>query len=507
MASIFDVVRRLESDPQANLARGFAAEVADPLWMVGRPWQLCEHLGEDASSPVRVDYVCRQTPIDPLDGDPNQDPRTTPAEAIVESEPGDRWTVGRRVRAGRAVEAAAGLAGVALPDSVRLQDLPAPYEHVDGFDGRLLWARRADLGLQDAWFGGFAPAGAEPADLWDRAEFTYDADFTAGGVGLALRRHDGGELDWWSVDADGPMPAPPGGAKSTPALVGRLRYPGAPLPRWWQIEDGAVDLGGYPPDRSHLGTLLLLDLLVNDSDDWFGFPVGVDSGHVATLDEVVVTDSFGDPWTLDPPADGWSMFTTDQLGVRSLVVWATAAPLTGPVLEEAVLGVDEDANLVWAVERRLRGRAVPTDQEPPPVPPAQLDAGLRQGFAYRPSTYVPEHWHPYVIEEVDVDGGPVQRRRLVQGRFADLSGPVAVLRDPPEIDLLQDPEGGNGKPMHQIEPAAVPPTGVRLERRHQLARRTDGTPVLWMQRRRLPLLAPPATKLLFDTLEPVVPGG
>jgi hypothetical protein len=138
------------------------------------------------------------------------------------------------------------------------------------------------------------------------------------------------------------------------------------------------------------------------------------------------------------------------------------------------------------------------------VPPAHLDATQRQGFAYRPSTYIPNHWHPYVIEDVDVAG--VSRRRFVQGRAVDFSGPVAVPRDPPEIDLLQDPAGGNGQPMHQLEPAAIPPTGVRIERRHQLARRTDGTPVLWTQRRRGPLLAPPATRLLFDLLEPIPPG-
>jgi hypothetical protein len=508
MAFIFDIVQRLEADPAGDLARGFAAETADPLWLIGRAWQLCEHEGEDASSPVRAAYRCRQTPIDPLDGDPAQDPRTTPAEAIVESEPGDRWTVGLRVRVGRAVQAAASAAGVALPADARLAGLPVPYDHLDdsGFDGRILWERRGALGLQDEWFAGLAPAGPEPADLWDRSELSYDADFAAGPVGLALRRHDGGELDWWSVDADAEMPAPAGPpADATSVLTGRLRYPGAPLPRWWQIEDAAVDVGGYAPDRSHLGTVLLLDLLVNDSDDWFGFPVGAVAGHVATLDEVVVTDSFGDEWKLDPPADGWSMFATDKLGLRSLVVWATAAPLTGPVLEEAVIGIDEDANLVWAVERRIGGREVPADEQPPPAPPAHLDATKRQGFAYRPSTYIPNHWHPYVIEDVDVAG--VSRRRFVQGRAADLTGAAAVLRDPPAIDLLQDPAGGNGRPMHQLEPAAIPPTGVRIERRHQLARRTDGSPVLWTQRRRAPLLAPPATRLLFDLLEPIPPAG
>jgi hypothetical protein len=119
--------------------------------------------------------------------------------------------------------------------------------------------------------------------------------------------------------------------------------------------------------------------------------------------------------------------------------------------------------------------------------------------AYRLATRVPTHWHPYVIE--DVSG----RRRFVQGLAADSSGSTAVLLPPPESDLLLDPASGGVHPVHQVEPATIPPDGVRLERRAMLAGRTDGSPVLWTQRRRLPLLTPPALRLRFDVLEPVLP--
>jgi hypothetical protein len=246
-------------------------------------------------------------------------------------------------------------------------------------------------------------------------------------------------------------------------------YPGAPLPRWWQIEDAKVDVGGYPPDRSHLATLLLIDLIVSHSDDWFTCPLQARAGHVSTVHEAVVIDSFGDDWQLNPPGDGWTMFATDGLDTTSLVVWATAStPLVGPVLDDVVLGIDEDANLVWAVEARLRGRDVGTDANPPQDTPAHLDASGRPGFAYRPSTRVPAHWHPYVIQ--DVSG----RRRFVQGRAADLSGTTAALMPAAESDLLQDPASGGVHPVHQIEPAAIPPYGVHLERRAILARRPTG---------------------------------
>lgn len=502
MPFFIDAVRRLEAEPDlADLARGFSAEVADPAWLLGRQWQLGEHQGEDASSPVRIDQRASLTPIDPLDGDPLQDPVTTPAEAIVESEPEDFWTAGRRIAAGRRVAAAAAAAGEPLPVAAELElaHLPAPYHLLDGtgHDGRELWRRRAQLGLQDAWFGDLRPPSA-PADLWDPAEFSYGADFSTAGRTLSLRRHDGGDLDWYSVDASGPLPEPAPAPDAVEVMPRRLVYPGAPLPRWWQIENANVDVGGYPPDRAHLATLLMIDLIVSHSDDWFTYPLEGRAGHVTTVHEAILVDSFGDEWKLAPPADGWTLFATEGLDASSLVVWATAStPLVGPVLDDVVIGIDEDANLVWAVEARLGGRDVPTEDPVARRPPADLDTSGRPGFAYRPSTGVPRHWHPYVVEEVS------GRRRFVQGRAADLSGPAMVLIPPPESDLLQDPGSGGTHPVHQIEPAAIPADGIRLERRAILARGTDGSPVLWTQRRRLPVLTPPALRVRFDVLDPV----
>jgi hypothetical protein len=161
--------------------------------------------------------------------------------------------------------------------------------------------------------------------------------------------------------------------------------------------------------------------------------------------------------------------------------------------------MDEDANLVWAVEQRLNGRDLPTPEDAPPEPPAVLDASGRQTYAYRAATHVPPHWHPYPVQEIN------GRRRFVQGRAADLSGPTALLLPAAESDLLHDPASGGKHPVHQIEPAAIPFEGVRLERRTILARRTDAAPVLWTQRRRMPLLTPPALRVRFDVLEPVPP--
>jgi hypothetical protein len=137
------------------------------------------------------------------------------------------------------------------------------------------------------------------------------------------------------------------------------------------------------------------------------------------------------------------------------------------------------------------------------TPPADVD--IQPRYAYRPSTDVPDFWHPYRIEDGD------RRRRLVQCRLADLSDlpppplPPAPPRPTPapRSDLLRDQASGGRHPVHQIEPAAIPVDGLQLERRYMLARATDGQPILWTQRRRLPLAAPPTMRLAFDILERV----
>jgi hypothetical protein len=89
----------------------------------------------------------------------------------------------------------------------------------------------------------------------------------------------------------------------------------------------------------------------------------------------------------------------------------------------------------------------------------------------------------------------------VQGRLADLDVRPVVPRLGPTSRLLRDPGAGAADPDHQIAVDAVPRAGLRLDRRHILGRRTDGQPVLWLQRRRTTLAAPPVSILRRDVLE------
>ena len=168
-------------------------------------------------------------PVDPVDGDPALDPRATPAEAIIEAEPGGWWTVGRRVRLGLAA-ASSVPAGSRQKRTRRCgsDELVPPYDGLNGgYDGRALYDGRIALGLPSSIFAE-VPA-LEPRDRWDPAELVYAARFTTGGgagADLEAPRHDGGDVDWYSVRATG-VPAAVAAAP-TRLTPGRLRYPGAP---------------------------------------------------------------------------------------------------------------------------------------------------------------------------------------------------------------------------------------------------------------------------------------
>ncbi len=294
------------------------------------------------------------------------------------------------------------------------------------------------------------------------------------------------------------------------AIPTPLGYPGAPNSRWWQIENADVDLGGYPPDSAHAATALLTDLIFSHSDDWFLFPVLAEAGHVVAVESVVVRDSFGRVYEeatwpgLRPPVD-WTLFAVDPLvpggpglAPEELVLWHVAElPLDSAPIERVQLGLDEQSNLLWAVERMVDGRDVDSRLITLPDGPAfnegapSGDARVAKEYAYVPAQGIGPWWTPYELTEE----GP---RRLVQKRLVDLSRQQPAPMPDPIALVLQAPEGLE---RHEIAPLAVPGNGIELTRRWSLARDRGGRPVLWVQRQRGPLLAPPARTLRFDVME------
>ena len=506
---------RVEPVLARDLADAAAGIVHDPLWMLTRQWQLGEFQGENASSPVKVDVFTAERELAHADSDASL--ADVPPEVLVEAEEDDWWTLGRRLRLGRVIADDLGLD----PDGDEwlMADPPPPYDLVaPAWDGRAMW-RSGTLVIDIGVLPEIPP---EPAPTWVAEELIYrkDAVFTADGVALNLRPHRGGRLDWYSIDAEGvpaqPMPA---SHEHPPVAPARIQYPGMPRSGVWEIEDRESDVGGMAPDAAHTATAIMTALFFSHRDEWFDIPVSGSAGTTSRIVWITVTDSFGEPFESGFEADGtpvgpsglhppgelvmtardplsWGVFRTVGLPPGELILWqAVDRPLEGEVIERVQFGVDDQSNIVWAVERRLEQR------DPPPVPPgdeesiipaAPSDLTRGQGYHYVPGQGGQAHWIPYTMTG---DGEP---RGLVRRRLMDLSV-YPPRRFPAASARVLVGDGDDGR---RIGESVVPIDGLQVERRWMLARDAVGAPHLWVQRRRGPLFSPPARTLRFDVAAP-----
>lgn len=391
------------------MRKGLRALVADPLWMLGRQWQVGEMTGEDAGSPVAVELWLDHDPMTALDigstGDLS-DPRPYdhhedgPLEAVVEREP----VMSREDRQpNRETAVEAGRYFLALLDekgfqidgrSPSAEDFPhlqlvEPDRELDStgeryvtvvdgrsLDGSKLFDQLTDgssiIAAENAddvdWGSVNEPsvgAGSDSFreavkafvdwydDLYDEPEtadeYAWNADrmeyefATATGAGdtetvFNADEYPGGRLDWETfsvvqdeaasltdglqgdidtdvVDIDHPGgEAGAGGAspvdqistsvdRSDPDMTmmpSKVSFPGMPSQRWWEMEDGEVNLGDIEVGPGEIGKLLLTEHATLYGNDWYSIPVEAPIGSLTRIEEFLVTDTFGQVTRVKP---------------------------------------------------------------------------------------------------------------------------------------------------------------------------------------------------------------
>ena len=97
-------------------AAGLRAAVHDPLWLLGRQWQVGELLGEDAAFPVSVLVETVEQPLTrwrAAAGEPvDYDPSAVPLEVMVERESSVPPTLRQRLAAWLRLAVAVATAGI-----------------------------------------------------------------------------------------------------------------------------------------------------------------------------------------------------------------------------------------------------------------------------------------------------------------------------------------------------------------------------------------------------------
>jgi hypothetical protein len=68
----------------------------------------------------------------------------------------------------------------------------------------------------------------------------------------------------------------------------------------------------------------------------------------------------------------------------------------------------------------------------------------------------------------------------------------------PTASVLGASDNGELLFVHKVQPATISANGMSVTRNWILTCDADGNPTLWVQRRRQPLLNPPAHQVMFD---------
>lgn len=318
----------------------------------------------------------------------------------------------------------------------------------------------------------------------------------------------GGYLDWYSFTLD---------TKSKDLSRDSERYfsffpthitfKGEPGNTYWHFEDAQTDFGQLDIEKANLPAMLVSEFTVTYGNDWFVVPVRMDIGSLASIDTVVVADTFGTCTLIRPTAAStsskttWRMFTLS--GGANDTNMVLLAPMLGAVMDGPELEIvdflrDDMAALAWGVERRVPG---PMDVgidafesflarvSGQPAPAPQLDADTQ--VAYKLGTTVPDNWIP-LVPILDPANPPLYLQRGVMTReVATAGGETTVLDIKPKGTILSP------SPMI-VADQAVPKAGVNVARYFRRARLIDGSVAIWLSRQTRPGRGPGSSGLLFD---------
>ena len=367
------------------------------------------------------------------------------------------------------------------------------------------------------------PAGGDSA--WNASQLEYQ--FTArvprpSGVDaiLVADEYDSGRLDWYSFDL-GPKPLGPqlpadadAGRTVFSVIPSPAEFPGMPRPRWWQIEDGAVDLGNVRAAATDIAKVLVSEFALLYGNNWFVIPCRQDVGTLAEIEGLVVTDVFGIRTLVRPVNQGsgtawsaWDFFSLSRretpgtagstVGAHLFMPAAVATVDESEPLESVTFLRDEMSNMVWAVETRVpdglgRGRdgndtarqlrnalvriAEELDQAEAIPPPAVPEAAAR--LKYVLGTTVPENWIPLVPVHKPLRNRAIRLQRASMPRF--FRGDVRPVR--PTTGILRSGLSDNDRQLQPwfLEEEEVPREGTIVESSYQRTRWMNGRTVVWL---------------------------
>jgi hypothetical protein len=418
------------SNISAKPSEALEARVKDPLWFLARQWQTGEFEAENGGRPALMSYTARDhafTSVQLGTGPAKILNGAIPLEALVEAE-------------SASLDAAA----------------------------------------------------------WRSTELEYEFRLKAKGHDLKAEEYSGKALDWMHFDHTSTAPAAAPTAATRRMTPTQLTFPGAPHPRWWRLEEGEAYFDSPEDPEPNVLSLLLPELFYTDIENWYLVPMPVSAGNLREVTQVVMVDSFGHTTTLGPAADlhgkgDWALFGIDGAhepggqaldGQFLLVPNIAIEVVENDEIEEVRFLRDENANLVWAWERKLEGSMTDPEKQGP-LP--KSDNPERQLFLLMSETA--REWIPYVPRQSAAVGAGDGQTFLRRARSHEqYSSAVPQFRS----RIISEAK--------QIAEEVIPPQGLRVRRVNRYARGSDGAPYFWVGREKETSTRTARPGLRFDFL-------
>jgi hypothetical protein len=352
-----------------------------------------------------------------------------------------------------------------------------------------------------------------------------------------------GKLDWYSFDVVEKSQTIPGlsGASTTEEKAGitektitviptPAQFTGMPNPRWWQFEDGGVDLGNIDADTTDLSKLVVSEFALMYGNDWLIVPYEIPTGTLTQIEGLIVTDVFGvrsqviaatqgttDDW------DTWGLFNLStrnaenqkniKADTRLFIPPATVRTHESEPLEEILFVRDEMANMVWAIENKFNHGAggsmdghtaanyLKNAIELIEPPGGAIEVDETAMYKYTLENTVPENWIPFIPVQLPGQHRAIRLQRASMPRwFKNEYAPVR-----PNTELLRTGinESDVVDEAYFVNEEEVPRAGARVSLNFQRTRWYHGQVINWLGRRKNSGRGEGSSGLQFDFLEPI----
>lgn len=413
------------------------------------------------------------------------------------------------------------------------------------------------------WFGEKYDVITTAESAWNPSQLEYQ-------FGCALPNENGnntvlmaeeyytGTLDWYTFDINGDANEMQGGnpaereshisTETLTIIPTEVQFPGMPNSRWWEFEDGQVDLGNITASTTDVAKIILAEFALIYGNDWFSLPHRIPVGSISKIKGIVVKDVFGQQ-TLVQAANqgenedwsGWGMFnlttrkTQDESTLKNNVPIAADTRLFIPPtvakvqesepLEEVRFVRDEMANLVWAIETTIpnmlgkgqegdaaaRNLKEMLDQEYD-LEAEEIELADEAMLRYTLGNSVPENWIPFMAvhspgQNRDVRLQRASMPRIMKEGYLPVRPRTLILGYGMKNDIGEAISPFvNASAEEQEEPyfvieEEITKSGVHLTSTHQRTRWYSGKTYNWQGRRKTLGRGEGASGLQYDHTE------